>query len=89
MKNETHQSAWSKSMTVKQQFHVVGRLMKYAQPFWRYFGVAIGFAVLISAVNILLPMIIQTYMDHYLKVGRADLKIMWFFCWRIFLRYGD
>lgn len=79
MKNETHQSAWSKSMTVKQQFHVVGRLMKYAQPFWRYFGVAIGFAVLISAVNILLPMIIQTYMDHYLKVGRADLKIMWFF----------
>ncbi|MTV81303.1 ABC transporter ATP-binding protein [Secundilactobacillus folii] len=59
--------------------NVVGKLIRFAKPYWKNFIVSIFFAALISVVNILLPMIIQNYMDHYLKVGRADLKIMWFF----------
>lgn len=79
MKNNESESAWAKSIPVKQQMGVVSRLIGYAKPYWKHFIVAIVFAALISVVNILLPMIIQNYMDHYLKIGQADLKIMWFF----------
>lgn len=79
MKNNEHQSAWAKSIPVKQQLGIVSRLIGYAKPYWRHFIVAIVLAALVSVVNIMLPMILSNYMDHYLKVGRADLKVMWLF----------
>ena len=79
MKTTEQQSVWAKSMPIKQQMQVIGQLIRYARPYWKYFTSAIVLAGLISVVNILLPMIIRVYMDSYLKVGRADLQIMWFF----------
>ncbi|GAX05945.1 multidrug ABC transporter ATP-binding and permease protein [Secundilactobacillus pentosiphilus] len=79
MKNNEHESAWAKSIPVKEQMGIVSRLIGYAKPYWRHFVVAIVLAALVSVVNILLPMILKDYMDNYLKVGRADLKIMWLF----------
>ena len=79
MKTTEKQSVWAKSMPIKQQMQIIGQLIRYARPYWKYFTSAIVLAALISVVNILLPMIIRVYMDSYLKVGRADLQIMWFF----------
>lgn len=79
VKNNEHESAWAKSIPIKEQMHIVSRLIGYAKPYWRHFIVAIVLAALVSVVNIMLPMILSDYMDNYLKVGRADLKIMWLF----------
>lgn len=74
-----HQSAWAKSIPVKQQMHIIWRLFKYAAPYKLYFYFSVVFAIAVAVVNILLPRIIQTYMDSHLVVGRTDFEMMWFF----------
>ncbi len=97
VKNNKQQSAWAKSIPIKEQMGIVARLIGYAKPYWRHFIVAIVLAALISVVNIMLPMILKDYMDNYLKVGRADLKVMWLFAGlyffamvvRAFMQFGQ
>lgn len=74
-----HQSAWAKSIPVKQQMHIIWRLFKYAAPYKWYFYFSVVFAITVAVVNILLPRIIQTYMDSHLVVGNPDFEMMWFF----------
>ena len=74
-----HQSAWSKSIPVRQQMHIIWRLFKYAAPYKWYFYFSVVFAIAVAIVNILLPRIIQTYMDSHLVVGNVDFEMMWFF----------
>jgi ATP-binding cassette subfamily B multidrug efflux pump len=74
-----HQSAWSKSIPIKQQMHIIWRLFKYAAPYKWYFYFSVVFAIAVAIVNILLPRIIQTYMDSHLVVGNVDFEMMWFF----------
>lgn len=79
MKETKHESAWAKSLPVKDQFRIVGKLIGFAKPYWRHFIAAIVLAAAVSIVNIYLPTIIRIYMDTYLKVGKAHYGIMWFF----------
>lgn len=37
------------------------------------------FSGLISVVNIYLPRVLQTFIDHYLKTGHATVPVMWYF----------
>jgi ATP-binding cassette subfamily B protein len=79
MDNSKHQSAWSKSIPLKEQLHIIGRLFRYAAPYKWYFYFSVGFSIAVAVVNIYLPRIIQVYMDSHLVVGRTDFAMMWFF----------
>ncbi|WP_097567694.1 ABC transporter ATP-binding protein [Lactiplantibacillus plantarum] len=73
------QSVWARSMPVKEQLTVIRRLLPYAKPFKCFFIAAIVFSGLISVVNIYLPRVLQTFIDHYLKTGHATVPVMWYF----------
>lgn len=73
------QSVWARSMPVKEQLTVIRRLLPYAKPFKWFFIAAIVFFGLISVVNIYLPRVLQTFIDHYLKTGHATVPVMWYF----------
>lgn len=76
---EENQSAWSKSIPFSEQKVIIKRMFKFAKPFRKTFFGAIGFALLLSVVNVLLPRIIQTFMDDYLTPKTATTEIIWFF----------
>lgn len=79
MASKPHESAWARSMPVKEQATVVGRLFRFAGPYkWLFIGSVILSAI-ISGINVLLPWLLQTYMDQYLRQGSATLAIMWMF----------
>lgn len=61
-------------LTHHRQRVVLRRIFKAAQPFWWQFTLAIGVAVVLSVVNLLLPRLIQFYIDHYLRHGPVLLK---------------
>ncbi|BCA85373.1 ABC transporter ATP-binding protein [Enterococcus saigonensis] len=73
------ESAWSKSLSFKEQKRIVTRMFKFAKPFAKTFLLAIVFALALSVINILLPRIIQAYMDNYLTTQTATEKIIYFF----------
>ncbi|MGC6768598.1 ABC transporter ATP-binding protein [Enterococcus sp. LJL51] len=76
---EEQQSAWSKSIPVKEQVTIVRRLFNYAKPFRNTFAGAIGFAFILSVINALLPRIIQLLMDNYLTTKTATSQIIYLF----------
>lgn len=61
-------------LTHHRQRVVLRRIFKAARPFWWQFTLAIGVAVVLSVVNLLLPRLIQFYIDHYLRHGPVLLK---------------
>ncbi|APX73196.1 ABC transporter ATP-binding protein/permease [Companilactobacillus allii] len=79
MAENKRQSIWARSMPVKEQLTVIKRLISYAKPFKWYFIITIILSGTISLVNIYLPKILQIFIDKYLRVGKADINIMWFF----------
>ncbi len=72
-------SAWSRSISVKDQVHIIRRLLTFAAPYKWYFYFSIIFAGILSVINIILPKIIQTYLDSHLSKGSTPLNIMWYF----------
>ncbi|WP_265458940.1 ABC transporter ATP-binding protein [Enterococcus sp. HY326] len=82
---EKHQSEWTKSMPMKEQVILVKRLLKFTKPYRKSFYVAIIFALLLSVINVLLPRIIQTFMDNYLTNQTATTQVIFFFAGLYFL----
>lgn len=82
---EQKTSSWSTSLSFKTQLKIIQRLFKFAKPHQWYFYFSILFAGLISIVNVLLPKIIQTFMDSHLAVGHPQLAVMWLFAGFYFL----
>ncbi|AUJ30297.1 MAG: ABC transporter ATP-binding protein [Liquorilactobacillus hordei] len=78
-------SEWAKTMSLKEQFTVLKRLLPFAIEFKWQFVTAIVFAGILSVVNILLPKLLQYYMDHFLTNKNATLNIMFFFAGLYFL----
>ncbi|AYM03068.1 ABC transporter ATP-binding protein [Levilactobacillus brevis] len=79
MADKTHQSAWAHSMSSKEQLTVIKRLFKFAAPYKWFFIGSVILSALISAVNVFLPWLLQTYMDKYLRTNNATIVIMWLF----------
>ncbi|WP_312540709.1 ABC transporter ATP-binding protein [Enterococcus sp.] len=73
------ESEWSKSIPFKEQKTIIKRMFVFAKPFRKTFYAAIFFALLLSVVNILLPLIIQTFMDDYLTNQTATQQVIYFF----------
>lgn len=63
-----------KQLTYRQQGKILRRIFHAARPFWWQFTLAILMAVALSIVNLLLPRLIQYYIDHYLRHGPVLLK---------------
>lgn len=55
---------------------VLKRLFKAARPFWWQFLIAIVMAILVSVVNLLLPRMVQYFIDHYLRHSSATVQII-------------
>lgn len=79
MDNEQHESVWAHSIPWKEQLTIIKRLFRFAKPFKWYFYFSIIFAAFVSVINILLPKIIQRFMDKYLAFGEASESIIWLF----------
>lgn len=73
------QSEWSKSIPLKEQKSIIKRMLVFAKPFRKTFFVAILFALVLSIVNVILPRIIQNFMDDYLTKQSATAQIIYFF----------
>lgn len=73
------ESEWSKSIPFKEQKTIIKRMFIFAKPFRKTFYAAIFFALLLSVVNVLLPLIIQAFMDDYLTNQTATQQIIYFF----------
>ena len=76
---DKYQSEWTKSIPLKEQKTIIKRLLHFAKPFKSLFIVAILFALALSVVNILLPRIIQTFMDEHLAKQSATTQVILFF----------
>lgn len=79
MDNEQHESVWAHSIPWKEQLTIIKRLFRFAKPFKWYFYFSVIFAAFVSVINILLPKIIQRFMDKYLAFGEASESIIWLF----------
>ena len=62
------------TLSFQQQLHVLRRLFKAAKPFWWQFVLATVAALVLSIVNLILPRMIQFYIDHYLCHGPVLVK---------------
>ena len=76
---DKHESAWAHSMTTREQWTVIKRLLKFAVPYKWFFIGSIILSALISGINVFLPWLLQMYMDRYLRAGNATIVIMWLF----------
>ncbi|WP_348920389.1 ABC transporter ATP-binding protein [Enterococcus rotai] len=76
---EKYESEWTKSVPIKEQITIVKRLLKFARPFRGTFLTAIVFALVLAIINIILPRIIQTFMDDYLTPKTATNQVILFF----------
>lgn len=70
------QSVWTRSIPFKEQFQILKRIFTFASPFkWQFFfGVAFGLAL--SVTNVILPRILQLFMDEHLAVKTATMPII-------------
>lgn len=59
-------SAWSGKMTAATQFQTVGALFRFMKPYAKYFYGALLLVAAISVVNVLLPRLLQTFMNQHL-----------------------
>ncbi|MGY0401284.1 ABC transporter ATP-binding protein [Carnobacterium jeotgali] len=73
------ESVWSKSFTTKEQMTILKRIIKFASPFKLQFSVGILFGVLLAVTNILLPRILQVFIDEYLAKGTATNRVIGLF----------
>ncbi len=76
---EEPQSEWTKSMSIKEQTTIVRRLLSLAKPFRKQFIFAIILSCGLSTMNVLLPKIIQVFMDDYLTPKTATNAIILYF----------
>ncbi len=74
-----YESAWSKSIPIRQQLKIMKRLMGYTKPYKRQFVGAIVAAALLAGMNVLLPFILQQFMDRYLANQSATVQILLLF----------
>ncbi|WP_034536571.1 ABC transporter ATP-binding protein [Carnobacterium inhibens] len=70
------ESAWSKSFTAKEQVTILKRIIKFASPFKGQFAGGIVFGILLAITNIILPRILQVFIDDYLAKGAATNNII-------------
>lgn len=74
--DQSFKSAWSRSIPVKEQFKIIFRMMGFAKPYRWTFLIAIIATAAVSVINILLPQLLQNFMDNYLDKGNGTWGIV-------------
>ncbi|SEK81071.1 ATP-binding cassette, subfamily B [Carnobacterium iners] len=69
-------SNWSQSIPLKQQIKIIKRIFSFGSPFKKNFFIGIFFGVLLSVTNVVLPRIIQIFIDDYLTTETATIRII-------------
>lgn len=67
-------------MKQNQQSKILHRLFQAAKPFWWQFTLAIVVAVIVSIVNLLLPRLVQYFIDHNLRHPSVMISTLFVFC---------
>ena len=63
-------------MSLREQGQVIRQLIQFARPYSRYFYGALAFSVFVSVINVLLPRVLQEFMNHHLQTASASLQIL-------------
>lgn len=69
-----NQSAWTKKMTVREQYQITKRIMQYAKPYWKEFLLALVFSGGQIIATVFMPRVIQLYIDQYLANASATVR---------------
>ncbi|MGY3777438.1 ABC transporter ATP-binding protein [Isobaculum melis] len=74
-----NKNEWSESIPVKEQIKIMKRLFVFAKPFKKQFYSALFFGFLLALTNIMLPKIIEIFIDTYLVPQKATQQILLLF----------
>mgnify|MGYP001252256749 CR=1 FL=1 len=85
MTEPQNKSLWTKSFTLKEQAAIIKRLLPYAARFKQQFLAAVVAAGLLSVLNVLLPRMLQYYMDHVLTSKTVSVQLLLAFAALYFL----
>ncbi len=61
----------SRSIPMKEQLHILKRIIKFTRPYMKQFTVAILLVVTLAILNAIQPRVIQIFIDEHLAVGTA------------------
>lgn len=61
--------------TTRESFAILKRIVRYTFPFKKTFGISLLFSLLLALTNMLMPLIIQRFMDDYIRTGKATVRI--------------
>ena len=61
--------------TTGESFAILKRIVRYTFPFKKTFGISLLFSLLLALTNMLMPLIIQRFMDDYIRTGKATVRI--------------
>ena len=75
MANKEYQSAWTKKMTIGEQVQITKRIFAFAGHYWRRFFWAVLCAGLSIVVSVIMPRIVQEFIDQYLATNQMSLRI--------------
>lgn len=73
------ESIWAKKLTLKDQVNVIKGLIPFAKPYKWYFLAAVISIGFVSVLNILLPRILQDFMNHHLNHFDTKFQILLLF----------
>lgn len=80
MKNDMQDTiAKIHALSGKERRAIMKRLFSFAKYFKFQFGISIFFALLLSIINVLLPRMLQFYMDHYLSNMSTSMQMILIF----------
>ncbi|MBS4461186.1 MULTISPECIES: ABC transporter ATP-binding protein [unclassified Facklamia] len=68
-------SEWAEKMPIKEQVEVTTKITRYTLPFKWLFIVSMLFSAVSSFITVIMPRIIQTYIDQYLGNASATIQI--------------
>lgn len=77
--NIERQSAWSRRMTLGEQWIITRRIFGFTKRYAGLFILAIFLSVIVVGIGVTLPRIIQTFIDHELATNRLTMQSAFFF----------
>lgn len=81
---QANQSEWTRKMTFREQLDVTVRILKFVWPYkWRFL-IAVLIGVVASVCGVVMPRIVQYFIDHYVQTQHITQQVVLLFV----LTYG-
>lgn len=72
---ENRSSVWSQRIPIRQQIEATKRISRYAFKEWKGFALSLGLSILGTVMMVILPRVVQIYMDQYLTSKKLTTRI--------------